>query len=135
MPYQDGNDSGRVPCLNNSEDGLDSRSSGSSLRTSINNSAIDSIAQVVAVAQHEYDSIGEIPVELAFVLNSFENHTLGWWSLTMLSRIFYAASVAGTQGTVPAHEASKKHMRYCRHKRVCPACGGELTTVMGKEER
>lgn len=135
MPYQDGDESGRVPCLNNSRDGLDSHSFGSSLRTSINNSAIDSIARVVAVAQYEYDSIGEIPVELAFVLSSFENHTLGWWSLTMLSRIFYAASVAGTQGTVPAHEASRKHMRYCRHKRVCPACGGELTTVMGKEER
>lgn len=135
MPYQDGDESGRVPCLNNSKDRLDSHSFGSSLRTSINNSAIDSIVRVVAVAQYEYDSIGEIPVELAFVLSSFENHTLGWWSLTMLSRIFYAASVAGTQGTVPAHEASRKHMRYCRHKRVCPACGGELTTVMGKEER
>jgi Zn finger protein HypA/HybF involved in hydrogenase expression len=114
---------------------LDAHNAGASLRKSIQYSAADAIARVVSVAQFVGERTGQIPAELVFVLNSFENHTLGWWSLTMLSRIFYAASVAGTQGQVPAHEASNKHLRYCRHKRVCPACGGELTTVMGKEER
>lgn len=135
MPYVDGDISGQAPCFDNREDGLDAHNAGASLRKSIQYSAADAIARVISVAQFVGERTGQVPAELAFVLNSFESHTLGWWSLTMLSRIFYAASVAGTQGQVPAHEASNKHLRYCRHKRVCPACGGELTTVMGKEER
>ncbi|MBT1164291.1 PD-(D/E)XK nuclease family protein [Bifidobacterium felsineum] len=49
------------------------------------------------------------------------------WSLTMISRVFYAAA-ASRSATLDAHPQST-HIEHCRMKNVCPACAGQVDTV------
>ncbi|WP_137656100.1 PD-(D/E)XK nuclease family protein [Bifidobacterium moukalabense] len=53
--------------------------------------------------------------------------TMAVWSLTMISRVFYAAA-ASRAGRITAQPTSK-HKNSCRNKAVCPACAGEQNTV------
>ncbi|MFU0537269.1 PD-(D/E)XK nuclease family protein [Gardnerella greenwoodii] len=49
------------------------------------------------------------------------------WSLTMISRVFYAAAAVRSKQII-AHPTSQ-HLKYCRAKQVCPACAGRIDTV------
>ncbi|PLS24418.1 PD-(D/E)XK nuclease family protein [Bifidobacterium imperatoris] len=53
--------------------------------------------------------------------------TQAMWSLTMISRVFYAAA-ASRSAKLDAHPQST-HVEYCRMKHVCPACAGQVDTV------
>lgn len=49
------------------------------------------------------------------------------WSLTMISRVFYAAA-ASRSARLEAHPTSD-HMGFCRMKSSCPACAKAINTV------
>lgn len=49
------------------------------------------------------------------------------WSLTMISRVFYAAA-ASRSAKLDAHP-QPTHVEHCRMKHVCPACAGQVDTV------
>ncbi len=53
--------------------------------------------------------------------------TMAVWSLTMISRVFYAA--AASRAVRITARPTAEHVGYCRCKDVCPACAGELNTV------
>ncbi|KAB7787345.1 PD-(D/E)XK nuclease family protein [Bifidobacterium cebidarum] len=53
--------------------------------------------------------------------------TQAMWSLTMISRVFYAAA-ASRSTKLDAHPQSA-HIEHCRMKNVCPACAGQVDTV------
>lgn len=54
-------------------------------------------------------------------------NTMAVWSLTMIARVFYAAT-ASRANEITARPTSE-HMKYCRNTAVCPACAGEQNTV------
>ena len=49
------------------------------------------------------------------------------WSLTMISRVFYAAAATNSWQIVA--RPTSEHLKYCRSKQVCPACAGSIDTV------
>ena len=49
------------------------------------------------------------------------------WSLTMISRVFYAAAAVCSQQIIA--RPTSEHLKYCRAKQVCPACAGRIDTV------
>ena len=49
------------------------------------------------------------------------------WSLTMISRVFYAAAAVRSQQIIA--RPTSEHLKYCRAKQVCPACAGRIDTV------
>jgi hypothetical protein len=53
--------------------------------------------------------------------------TQALWSLTMISRVFYAAA-ASRSSHITAHPQAT-HIGFCRMKNVCPACAGQIDTV------
>ncbi|MFR0556626.1 PD-(D/E)XK nuclease family protein [Pseudoscardovia radai] len=60
------------------------------------------------------------------------------WALTMISRVFYAASVMQAE-KIPVRPPRPGHgLRFCDYKRLCPACAHAgrypMDTVMGRNE-
>ena len=55
------------------------------------------------------------------------NGTQAMWSLTMIARVFYAAS-ASRSHVIVAHP-TKQHKGHCRMTDICPACAGQIDTV------
>ncbi|NEG55846.1 PD-(D/E)XK nuclease family protein [Bifidobacterium platyrrhinorum] len=55
------------------------------------------------------------------------NGTQALWSLTMISRVFYAAAASRSE-RLAAHPTAA-HLAHCRMRDVCPACAGRVDTV------
>ncbi|WP_300765666.1 PD-(D/E)XK nuclease family protein [uncultured Bifidobacterium sp.] len=67
------------------------------------------------------------------VLSDRDSRSYGFWSLCMIARVFYAASIMDAS-RIPRRQPSKQHIAYCRHRTLCPWCSDEIVTVMGREE-
>ncbi|MBT1166110.1 PD-(D/E)XK nuclease family protein [Bifidobacterium simiarum] len=50
------------------------------------------------------------------------------WSLTMIARVLYAAGALRSE-TLLAHP-DPEHVKFCRMRHCCPACAGEVRSVM-----
>lgn len=58
--------------------------------------------------------------------------TTAVWSLAMIARVFYAAAVTRSK-TLLAYP-QKYHVDHCRLTQICPACGGQVSTVYETKE-
>lgn len=55
------------------------------------------------------------------------NGTQALWALTMIARVFHTA--ASSRSTMLIARPTAEHLAHCRMASVCPACGGQVSTV------